>query len=247
MKKIILYTLYFILAFCVFAIALMPARFAVEQATLPKNLILNGVNGIIWNATIQQVANKDITLNSVDLSLSFWSLLTFSPQIHATFGDTLQPGPLGKLTATYSNKVLTIENADINVAVSDLLKNAKLIIPIEAKGSLDVHLDKVTLGKPICSEVIGNVRWPKARVKSGKQNVALGTLTANLGCEKGALTLTIDENNDLGLSITAYMHKAGRFKGNGTIKPGDKFPAELTPILSFLGKPNREGKYPLRL
>lgn len=247
MKKSIFYSLFFIIAFCFFVIATMPARFALKHADLPRNIIVNGVSGTIWKAKIQQVANKDITLNNVDLSLSFWSLLTFSPQVKATFGDTLQPGPLGKLTASYRNEQLTIEDADINIATNDLLKNAKLIIPLEAKGSLDIHLTKVILGKPVCSDVIGQVSWPKARIKSGNQNVTLGNLKAGLGCEKGALTLTVDEKNDLGLSITAYMRKLGRFRGNGTIKPGDKFPKELTPILGFLGKPDKEGKYVLSL
>ncbi len=247
MKKVVFYTLFFIVAFCIFAVATMPARFAIDKANLPKDIVLNGVTGTIWNAKIQQVANKDITLTNVDLSLSALSLVTFSPKVKATFGDTLLPGPLGKLTATYSNQLLTIEDADVNIATNDLLKNAKLVIPLEAKGSLDIHLDKVTLGQPICSEVKGNVSWPKARIKSGKQNVNLGNIGGVLGCEKGALTLTIDEKNDLGLSITAHMRKVGRFRGDGTLTPGAKFPAELKPILSFLGKPNKKGQYPLSL
>lgn len=247
MKKTVLYTLYFVVAYLIFVIATMPASFVVDKLTLPKDIKLSGISGTVWQSKVKQVANKDITINNIDMSLSVWSLLSLSPTVNATFGDSLKPGPLGKFTATYSNKELMIENADINVATNDLLKNAKLVIPLEAKGSLDIHLDTLQFDKPVCKQVIGSVIWPKAQVKSGKQNVLLGDLKADLGCDKGALTVIIHDKNDLGLAINASMRKLGKFSGKGSLLPGEKFPEALKPILGFLGKPDSEGKYSLRL
>ena len=99
----------------------------------------------------------------------------------------------------------------------------------------------------MCHEVQGNINWPKGKINAFNEDIRLGTLKARLGCEQGALTLTVDEKNDLGLSYTAYMRQVGKVTGNGYLTPGDKFPEKIKPALGFLGKPDNQGRYRLSL
>ena len=247
MKKIISYFAFFLMAYIVFIIATMPAQFALNQVTLPKTIKVSGVSGSIWHANIDYVSTHIIDVTDVNAELSVLSLFTLSPSFDITLGDPLKRGPEGYLTLNVASNSLAIENAKINIAVNDVLKNAQLPIDLTAKGYIELEIEKFSAGKPMCQTLSGKLNWPKAKIKAFDQAVALGTLKATLGCENGALAVAINENNNLGLSYTAYMRQVGKFTGDGFIKPGTKFPENVKPILSFLGKPDGQGRYRLSL
>ena len=247
MKKILSYILIFVSAYLIFVIATMPAQFVVNQLTLPKEIKLQGISGSIWHSKIKSVTNEYIDMTDIEAELSFWSLLSLSPSIDVRLGDPLKRGPMGSLSIALINDSIRITDADIIIAANDVIANTKLPIPIDARGDVELDIASFQLGKPVCSELIGQVSWPKAKIKALDESIELGSLKAKLACEQGALTLIIDEDNDLGLTYTAYVRKIGIISGEGYLTPGDNFPENVKPALSFLGKPDNQGRYRLIL
>ena len=102
-------------------------------------------------------------------------------------------------------------------------------------------------GAPICKELQGDIHWRKAGVTGFEEKVNLGALSATLSCEKGELVADVDPKNDLGLSYRAQLKQGGRFTGSGYLTPGAKFPEQLIAVLSFIGKPDNQGRYRLKM
>lgn len=247
MKKILLYLLIFISAYLVFVVVTMPAKFILSQLSLPKEIKVHGLSGTVWHSEIAAISNDYINVSDVKADLNFWSLFTLAPQLDIRLGDSLKPGPIGSLTAILSAESIKINNADIIIAANDVIANTKLPFPIDAKGDVELNITNFQLGKPICQELVGQISWPKAKLKAFEEDIMLGSLSGKLACDQGALMLTIDENNDLGLTYTAYVRKIGIISGEGYLQPGDKFPDNVRPALSFLGKPDNQGRYRLIL
>ena len=245
MKKVSIYLGFFLSVYLFFVIVQLPAQFIISQFNLPKNVVLQNVSGSIWQAEIGQVQTEKLTIHDVTASLSFFSLLTLSPSIDITLGDPMKFGPAGSLTVNKNGDSFSITNADITIAANDLLVNAKLPLPVTAYGDFHLTIEKYVLGKPLCSELSSTIVWPDAQAKALDESVKLGDLKGKLACEQGAIALIMDNKNNLGLSYTAYMRNWGKFSGDGFIKPGAKFPPKLKSLLSFLGKPDSQGRYRL--
>lgn len=247
MKKVLLYFTVFLVVYLTFLVATLPAKFVLSQLSLPKEIKVHGLSGTVWHSEIAAISNDYLDVSDVETDLNFWSLLTLAPRIDIRLGDSLKRGPIGSLTAILSGESIQIKNADITIAANDVIANAKLPIPIDAKGDVELNITSFQLGKPICQELVGQISWPKAKVKALNENINLGSLSGKLSCDQGALMLTIDEKNDLGLTYTAYVRKIGIISGDGYLQPGEKFPENVRPALSFLGKPDNQGRYRLSL
>ena len=78
-----------------------------------------------------------------------------------------------------------------------------------------------------------------------EQNIQLGNFNAKISCEEGALALLLSPENDLGVTLNAYLDQSGRVSGNGFLKPGAKFPPALISALPFLGRKDNQGRYRL--
>jgi general secretion pathway protein N len=120
-----------------------------------------------------------------------------------------------------------------------------LPIPMEAHDFIDLSIREFVMGKPICQQLSGTLLWKKAAVTALSEKVKLGRLSADLSCETGALAIAVSPKNDLGLTFTAYVHSMQKASGDGFLKPGNKFPTAMEPLLSFLGKTDNQGRYRL--
>lgn len=245
MKKVLAYSAIFIVAYCLWLIATIPASFLLSQVKLPDNIQVQGVSGTAWQAKIEQVNTPQISIHQVKTNVGVLSLFSLTPNIDITFGDALKPGPEGKLTLITDGETLSISNAKVMVLVNDIVKNANLPLPINAKGFLDFNIKNFQPGAPICQQLSGDVKWPKASVTAMNESVVLGDLAATFACEDGGVVLTVVEENDLGLSFRAFLRNPNKVTGDGFLKPGAKFPEKMRPLLSFLGKPDQQGRYRL--
>jgi general secretion pathway protein N len=169
----------------------------------------------------------------------------FDPTVMLSFGGALVSGPEGKLTASQLLEKIKLTDVDISLAANQIAQKLNLSIPIEAHDFIDLEIDEFIVGKPICEQMKGSVKWKKASVTALSEKVNLGALSADLTCEKGALTFTISPKNDLGLTFTAYLSSMKKASGNGFLKPGANFPEKIKPILPFIGKVDNQGRYRL--
>jgi general secretion pathway protein N len=246
MKKWFAYGAIFFSLYLVFLIATMPAAWLVTFINLPKNSQISELSGTLWQSNVKQFRIDDVEINNIKSELSFLSLLTLDPKVLLTFGDALSSGPEGKLTASQLLNKIKITDLSINLAASQISEKLNLAIPVEAHNFVDIKIDEYILGKPVCEKMTGSIQWQKASITALSEKVNLGALSADLACEKGALTFTIEPKNDLGLTFTAHLRSMKKASGNGFLKPGANFPEKIKPVLSFIGKPDNQGRYRLR-
>jgi general secretion pathway protein N len=245
MKKWFAYGVMFFSVYAVFLIAIMPAAWVVSFANLPKNSQVSELSGTVWQSYAKQIRIDDVEINNVSSELSFLSLLMLDPKVMLTFGGALVSGPEGKLTASQLLEQIKITDLDISLAANQIAEKLNLSIPIEAHNFIDIQIDEFIVGKPICEQMVGTIKWNKASITALSEKVELGALSAGLSCEKGALTFVIAPKNDLGLTFTAYVRSMKKASGNGFLKPGANFPEKIKPILSFIGKADNQGRYRL--
>lgn len=247
MKKKFAYIAIFFTIYSVFVLALMPANWLIAQIKLPNRIAVAAVEGTVWHSQIAQVMIDDVVINQVQSSLSLMSVLMLDPQLDISFGGALVNGPEGQLTINGLFSELVIEDAQVNLAANTVAAQLNLPIDIVAHEQLQLNVARFVLGTPICRELQGDLQWRNAAVTALEEKVQLGGLSAKLTCDKGELVADIDPNNNLGLSYRAQLKQGGRLSGSGYLTPGEKFPEQLKDTLSFLGTPDKKGRYRLKL
>jgi Bacterial type II secretion system protein N. len=80
-----------------------------------------------------------------------------------------------------------------------------------------------------------------------EENIKLGKFAAEISCNEDNLLAKVLPKNHLGLSFDGVLALATqKISGKGYLKPGAKFPSQLRSALSFLGRPDNQGRYPLK-
>ncbi len=250
MKKWFAIIAIFFSSYLIFLIATAPLALVTNAVTLPKNVEIHGASGSIWQGDIARVVVNNNIIERVKTDVSFWSLFSLSPTVQLTFGDSMLAGPEGKLTMELSSSELSLSEVELYLSASDVAKQLPLPIPVVAQGNIELQLSSVQISygeKLSCTAAQGELIWLRAGVVALEQSIKLGKLSANLSCDKGNILAKVAPNNNLGLSFDGMLAlPSQRASGNGYLKPGAKFPAELKNALSFLGRPDNQGRYPLR-
>ncbi len=246
MKKWFAYGAIFLSAYLVFLIATLPASFIVANISLPKAIKLQGVSGTAWQMEVKRVMYADEVIEDVKVTTSALSLLTLDPELTVSFGDALSTEPEGQLQLSGLLSQVTAKNVSINFPASLVAEQMPLPIPMDVHNYVSLTMESYVVGAPICQQAIGHVFWDKASISALDETVKFGKLSAQISCEQGALAITVDPKNDLGLSFTAYVRNKGNVSGSGYLKPAANFPEKIKPLLSFLGTTDKEGRYRLK-
>jgi general secretion pathway protein N len=244
MKKWFAIGAIFISVYLAFVIVAIPANFIVSYVKLPNNIALNGIKGTIWQMTVDEVVHPKITLDNVEVSLSIGSFFSLDPRVDLEFGDDFSVGPSGRLSVAGLLADMTISDASMAISADAIAQQLTLPLPLVASGDINIFIKTFIVGQPICQNIQGNITWKKPSLSAFNETVQLGNLAANLSCKEGALAITIDEKNDLGLSFVTYV-RPKKVSGNGHLQPAKNFPENLKAVLPFLGKPNKQGRYRL--
>ena len=245
MTKWFVGTVVFFLVYLFFMVTLIPAQWVVNQISLPKNVMLQGVEGSIWKGRIQRVVLDGYTINKVNTEVNLLALIMFNPTVDATFGGALVNGPEGKATVSHLLGDIELNDAEISVSANDIAQQLPLPIPLTAQKFIDINISQFVMGQPLCQQLSGDIQWNKAAIKALDQKVNLGTLSGELTCDKGRVKFTVNPKNDLGLTFDAYVQSPERISGSGYLKPGKNFPAVLKEGLPFIGNADNKGRYKL--
>lgn len=245
MKKWFIGTPIFFFVYLFFMVTLIPAQWAINQSSLPKNIILQGVEGSVWKANIQHIVIDGYIINQVNTEINLLALLMFNPTVDATFGGALVNGPEGKATISHLLGDIELNDVEISLLANDIAQQLPLPIPLTAQKLVHVNVDEFVVGQPLCKNLRGDIQWNKASVKALDQKVNLGTLSGKLACDEGRVKFTFDPKNNLGLTFSAYVHSPERVSGSGYLKPGKNFPSVLKDALPFIGSADNLGRYKL--
>ncbi|MEI6893519.1 MAG: type II secretion system protein N [Colwellia sp.] len=250
MKKWSAFTAIFFTGYLAFLVATMPLALLINNIELPKNLNMGSVSGSVWQGEISQISANNYTIEKITTELSFWSLLLFSPTIDVSFGEAMLAGAEGKFTLTLSAEQLLLKDVELFVSANDIAKQLTLPIPVTAQGNVELTLAELNLNtseKMACEYGQGQISWLQSGVTALDNHIKSGTIKADIDCDKGDLRANISAKNDLGLSFIARLSIAKqKASGQGYLKPGANFPTELESALPFLGRPDNQGRYPLK-
>ncbi|TWX70693.1 type II secretion system protein N [Colwellia demingiae] len=250
MKKWFAFTAIFLSSYIAFLVANTPLALVINNIQLPKNIVLQGVSGSIWQGEVVRVTINNNTIEKVKTTVSFWSLFSLSPSIQVTFGDAMLSGPEGKLNLNVSSEQFALTEVELFISANDIAKQLPLPIPLSAQGNVELFLSEVIIvtGNQLsCSKAEGDVSWSRAGVVALEQNIKLGKFAAEISCDAGNLLAKVSPKNNLGLSFDGVLALATqKVSGKGYLKPGAKFPSQLRSALSFLGRPDNQGRYLLR-
>lgn len=250
MKKWFAVTAIFISSYLVFLVSTMPLAFLINTIDLPKKVNVGAASGTIWNGEIAHVAMGNDSVKKIKTQLSFWSFFMLSPKADISFGDAITSGPEGKLTVSVSFSQVSLTDVELFIPANDIAKNLRLPIPVTAQGNAEITFKELSLNTSetiSCAKAQGQVNWKRAGVIALDQTVTLGGLSVDLDCDKGDITAKVSPKNNVGLDLNArYNIAKQKASGQGYLKPGAKFPAELKPALSFLGRIDNQGRYKLK-
>lgn len=247
MKKWFGFGAVFIVCYLIFLIATAPASLVLNQVKLPKDVMVQGLSGSIWHAKAQKVYVQNTVIENVNAELDVISLLSFSPSVDVTFGDAMLPGPEGAMAVSFVAGNLHINDANVLLPANMIAQQLPLPIPMAAQGVVELDIPSYEQGKPLCQSLTGSVNWRRAKVNAMEQSITLGRIGGDLRCDKGAIALEIKPDNTLGLSYNAFIGANFKVSGNGYLTPGNEFPEQLKDVLPFIGSPDRQGRYRLRL
>lgn len=247
MKKKFAIAVVFLMAYLGFLVATLPAAVLLNQIALPNNIVLSGVSNSIWQAKIEQVSVDKLVINNIQTKLSFWSLFSLTPTLSVTFGDALLAGPEGELDISLSQEKITLADLHLFIKANEIAQQFTLPVPVTAKGDVNITLSHaaININDNKCIAAEGLVEWSKAGANALNENISLGSFNAEVACEEGTLALLLSPNNNLGLTLNAYVRQGGRISGNGWLKPDAKFPSVLNNALPFLGRKDSQGRYRL--
>lgn len=245
MKKWFAYIAIFLIFYLFFVIAILPVSFVMDKIDLPSNVKISGVSGTIWHADVKQISIDDIVIENANINVQLLSLITLNPTVAITFGDALSNAPEGSLLLSGLFGAVTAEDVAITVEADLIAQQLPMLVPIHAHDYVTLNMSSYKVGQPICEQAQGQLSWQKASVTAFDEKVKLGELKADIGCEQGALTVSIDPKNNLGLTFTAYLRDSQKVTGSGYLTPGQNFPQQIRQVLPFLGNQDSQGRYRL--
>lgn len=250
MKKTAFLIILFIISFIVFAVIKTPAAVAINLASgyLPKDLKLGQASGSVWQGRIMQLRYQGEQINNLNWDISGWALFTGQLTGNLKFGnvrDTADISGRGDFNYGLFDQSVSLTDATLRLSVERAMDRLQLPLPVKAKGRVIVDLDEYKSGVPYCDALNGEIASPNIDVQGLSGWFSIGPLSGRLSCKSGDVAVLVDPDNRLGLEADAVLKANLDFKVAGFIKPDATLPKEVHDAAKFLGRADRDGRYPL--
>ena len=240
------FILLFVFCYLFFLVATLPA--ATVMRFVPKNSGINvaSVSGTLWHGKAHQLTyKKHYHLQQMDWDVDWLALPTLQLKLDITFHNGRQ-AMTGNASVLLGFSGISAENVDIDLTAPELLSHLNLALPVNALGNLALDINKVSLGKPYCKQLDGQLIWKNARLDSELGNIDLETANADLSCQNGQLVADLQQSSEQLNSTFKFTLKAqGAYQLQGHLKAGDKLAPEFKDALSWVGTKNSAGEIPL--
>ncbi len=234
-----------VLIYLVFLIALLPASVVVRLAPLPNTISLSGVSGSIWSGSVETVTIQKRQLEQVQWDLSPWSLFLGKAKLDLVIGNR-GSAVNGKGLVTLSMSGIKAQGLRFEAPGSFLIGNTRLPFRTKVGGDISLFIEELAQGQPWCEQLSGKVFLNSAKVKNQFGDYPLGDIELGLSCVDGNVKVNSDETmNLLGLSGTVLLQAEKMVQVSAKIKETPSQPEDLKKALSFLGKKDSQGYYPI--
>ncbi|GLS83464.1 type II secretion system protein N [Paraferrimonas haliotis] len=234
-----------ILLYLVFMVALFPARFAVKLAPLPNHVQLNQVSGSLWQGKVGQLVVGRYHIDQLAWEMHPWQLFTGEAALSFTVGKS-RSSLRGHGDIGYGLSGLRISQLKVIGDISYWAPSTMLPLRSKATGQVEVFIANYQQGQPYCESMQGQVEALTLDVNNQFGEFPLGDIRLDLSCDNGKLLATASEDaNQLGAQGQFSLDEGGVYQLSASIRKVDSQPEQLQKALSFLGKPDAKGRYPL--
>lgn len=234
-----------VIIYLVFLLVYLPANWLVSIAPLPNNVAISGAEGTLWQGQASLVTIDQRQIEQVSWQLSPWGLLVGKADIDFKIGNRATPVS-GKGSISWSFSGLRANNIRFDLPDSFLLAGARLPFKTQIDGDISLMVEILEQGKPWCEQLSGKLFLNNTNVKNQYGVYPLGNISLGLSCLDGQLKIATDETqNVLGLTGSAILGESNLVKVSAKIKPTDAQPKDLREALSFLGRQDSQGYYPI--
>lgn len=235
-----------VFAYLVFLIYRIPAAQVIHRVSLPANIAISGVSGTLWNGKASMLVIDGLPVEQVNWQLSFLSLLVGNANLDIKAGNPRAAEQIS-LSGPISINLLDstqFETSQLTVFAPAFLMFSELPlpIPVDADGRIKVTINELQY-QDQCVALSGQGQWLNAKVAGLNQPVSLGNFSADLACQNGTLSLTINPPNKLGLTATANIAADFQISVEGQFKPDADLPKEVSDAALFFGAPDPQGFY----
>lgn len=240
---------------------------SIVSANLPPQIKLQGWHGSVWNGRIDYIESP-LPSNSVPLQLYSlsWelqpsSLLTLSPtlSLQAPAAQNMISGE-ALVTLNLLSQAMYIESANFGGNIAQTISQYKVPSPFNVDGNWSAEVRDLPLEQ--CLPAQAQAQAQAAAAEPSNTNVALTTrgtairinqqwidlqsFNADVACQNGNLSVTLNPNNTVGLALQAEIGQRN-ISLNGSLTPNAQTPAQIRELLVYLGKPDAQGSYNFQL
>ncbi|MCG9748375.1 type II secretion system protein N [Shewanella sp. Isolate8] len=234
-----------VFVYLVFLIALFPASLAVKLAPLPKQVSVSGISGTIWSGEIDTLMLQKRRLEQVSWQLSPWGLLTGKANIDFVVGSRAT-AVNGKGFVSLSMSGIDASGVRFDAPSEFLVGNTRLPFRTQVGGNFSLMLQNMEQGEPWCQQLTGKLFAQQLQVNNQFGKYPLGDVAVALSCVDGNIKVQTDDSmNALGLSGHALLKADKLVQVTAKIKETQAQPEDLKQALSFLGKRDSQGYYPI--
>lgn len=246
MRRIIGIVVLVLLVFGISVVVHAPAAFVVDQLPKVRGLVLNGLQGSVWQGAAQQVVWQRKNIGRVSWDFQPGRLLSGRAEFAVRFGRGSDMGLQGKgfigadADGLYAEKVLA------SIPAENVLQQVTLPVPLDVAGQFELTVKDYRYAQPWCASARGSLVWNGSEVNTPVGMLTPGMVIADLSCENNALSASGHQNNpQLSAQFSAELQPNRRYSLNGWFKPGAAFPPSMQAQLKWLGNPDNQGRYPL--
>lgn len=236
--------------YLVFLVMLAPAAWWLKLVTIPPAVQLGPVSGTLWQGQVQAVSFNGYVLPQVNWTLKPWALFSGKLALSLDIGHIRQTTlPYAKAQLAYGFSGLELKSSQFRLPVGPIIPLLKLRLPFQvaASGNMLLNIQEFSKGQPWCEQLAGKASWLDARFQAPSGWIDLKAIDANLSCEQGQLQLVTEPGNPLALNVTALIGEQGKYQLNGTMKPDASLPKEVHQAMQFVGQPDAQGRFTLKL
>ncbi|OED41008.1 hypothetical protein ACH42_15135 [Endozoicomonas sp. (ex Bugula neritina AB1)] len=249
MKKMIVLTLLGLVAFIGFLIAGLPAsavwRLAEQRNLVPQNIEISGVEGTLWEGTARQVVINDVKLPKTSWALSSNSLPEQALQVNVEIGH-VRSELFGKGLLSWDGEQLKVSGVKARASEKKIQEWIKLPAPVVIDGRLSVSIPSMTIKQGRCVTLNGEGLLRQAGVNTPFGEVNLGQVSFDLSCQSNQVHVVAQQNSpELKVTAKLIVDMDGRYTVSGHLFPKDELTESFRKNLSFLGRANSKGEYPL--
>ncbi|MGF1752243.1 type II secretion system protein N [Vibrio makurazakiensis] len=245
MKRGFLYTAIFVSCFSVSLILHLPASFALKQLPPVRGLVIEGIDGSLWQGSATAVSWNNVNYGAVQWDFQFAKLLQAKAEVAVRFGRQSDMDLRGKGFIGYSFGGAYVENLVAAIPAEKVLDYAPAIpVPLTVSGQLELTVRHAVHAQPWCQTAEGTLAWSNSGVESPLGALNLGPVIADIVCVDNNITVKGEQSSlEVNSEFSAQLGNNKHYSASAWFKPEAEFPSAMGSQLKWLGSPNNQGQY----